>query len=1042
MNAQPSWYDTLRSIQSLGSTAARPGSLAGLHAARQVHAGQFFTPDAIVALLWRIALPAMDRALAAEPRGRIALFDNSVGSGRMFQFADPDRHLLSGCDPHKPSVLALAQVAEAAGFHVDIHAAGMECVRAHGYNVGLLNPPFSLHLDSPLLEPFLCTTRGAFGPHSSAISHAYALEQALYACQIVVAVVPSSFAAQLLQTDESQRLRAVIRLPSGSFLAEGTDVDVSVVVYGRDERESAPVTLKLVSLADPLPELDLHCSCSHVSRADMHVEGMEDDGPAVARAVTGNARVRIVHDGRKLFLGFHCGLVEAKCRNALMRHRLNPKRPDDGRYPAGVRFAGQGVLDLELYLAQPDPLRALSETLDVIRHAGGQPDLDPGLPGYLRRRHRAQQRQATPFRRTALVAAGENGSGTLVATARRSVQCDRTKWGSGVFRQGTEVAFSFLAGTYEAKHPGTGEVLRLEGKAFQAAFDVVGEVTSQERWTPIYAGREAAFPKLGRDLRVTFARQGIDRVTGWDFQVDDLVDLRLARHGILGWTMGLGKTRGALGLCLSGGDHNLIMVEAGLVGELVEQIEEIGLSADLWQVISSPEQCDDLHKINIISYSRARMPVATGAGRRTYARLLRRRIHTLVADEAHLLRAPDTEQSRAVHMISPRCRFLMTGTPVANYVRDLLGLVRYVGGDGTAIQPFGLHHPHLTPELLRDMTMAARGTDVFRERHVVTEWVTHTFEDNLTRGAKREVPKVRNLGELRSWAAPFVLRRVAGEPEVAKYVRTPAHSVVHHEVPWDDDHLAYWLTVADDFSAWYRDMRSKNGARGMQINLVALLARIGAVMMAGNFPQHGVPGFPYRGGLTSKQRFLIDRAETLSNEGHKTVVFVKNPGMANLVASQLQRRGIEAISFTGETSVTERRALLKRFRSRDVPVLAATYGVGGTGLNIPEADRALLGARSWTTKEENQARHRLLRPQQTRNVVIETVELPGSLDTYQAMMLRFKHDATNAAVDFLEPQLEEAEFQHMDSIIDDFVSGLAQRHGMTTSDFRRSVRCA
>src|SRR6185312_11252511 len=248
---------------------------------------------------------------------------------------------------------------------------------------------------------------------------------------------------------------------------------------------------------------------------------------------------------------------------------------------------------------------------------------------------------------------------------------------------------------------------------------------------------------------------------------------RLARHGILGWTMGLGKTRGALGLCLSGGDHNLIMVEAGLVGELVEQIEEIGLPADLWQVISSPEQCHDLHKINIISYSRARMPVATGAGRRTYARMLRRRIHTLVADEAHLLRAPDTEQSRAVHMISPKCRFLMTGTPVANYVRDLLGLVRYVGGDGTAIQPFGLHRPYLTPELLRDMTMAARGTDVFRERHVVTEWVTHTFEDNLTRGAKREVPKVRNLGELRSWAAPFVLRRVAGEPEVAKYVRTP-----------------------------------------------------------------------------------------------------------------------------------------------------------------------------------------------------------------------------------------------------------------------------
>ncbi|ODU53080.1 MAG: hypothetical protein ABS98_01905 [Lysobacteraceae bacterium SCN 69-48] len=1040
MNTQTPWYDSLRNIRSLGSTVTRPGSLAGLHATRQIHGGQFFTPDDVVGVMWRIVSPAMEKALAEEPRGWLALFDNSLGCGRMFQFADPLKHSLAGCDPHEPSVGAFADAAEAAGFNVDVHAVGMERARPRGFNVGLINPPFSLHLDSPLLEPSMCTTRGAYGPHSSAVSHAYALEQALLACEIVVAVLPTPYANELRTGDLADRLRAVLRLPADSFRTEGTDVDVSLVVFGRESGQGAPVIMKLATLTDALPGFDLECSCAHQSRPDLRVVGMADDGPAITRPVTGDARVRLVHDGRKLLLGFRCGLVEAKCRNALMRHRLAPKRPDDGRYPVGIRFAGQGVLDLELYLAQPDPIRALQTTVDAIRAAGGDPEVEPGLVGYLARRHRMQRRQATPFRRTALVAAGESGAGALVAVARRSVQCNPAKWGSAIFRKGEEVAFTFEGGSYKAKHPVSGEVLRLEGKAFQAAFDVSGEATPVEQWTPIHAGREAAFPKLGGDWRLAFARQGIERVTGWDFQVDDLVDLRLARHGVVGWTMGLGKTRGALCLCLSGGDHNLIMVEAGLVGELVEQIGEVGLDDAVWQAITRPEDCENLRKINIISYSRARMPVAPGAGRRTFARLLRRRIHTLVSDEAHLLRAPDTEQSRAVHMISPKCRYLMTGTPVANYVRDLLNLVRYVGGDGTAVQPFGLHHPHLTPELLKDMTMAARGTDVFRDRHVVTEWVTHTFEDNLTRGAKREVPKVRNLGQLRTWASPFVLRRVAAEPEVAKYVRTPPHSVIHHEVPWDDAHLAYWLTVADDFGAWYRDMRAKQGARGIQVNLVALLARIGAVQMAGNYPQHGVPGFPYRGGLTSKQRALVDRAAQLTREGHKSVVFVKNPGMANLLAAQLQHRGIEAISFTGETSVADRRALLKRFRSTDVPVLTATYGVGGVGLNIPEADRALFGARSWTTKEENQARGRLLRPQQTRNVVFETFELLGSLDTYQAMMLQFKNDATNAAVDFLEPQLEEAEFQHMDRIIDDFVGALAARRGMTTHDFRRSVR--
>lgn len=60
----------------------------------------------------------------------------------------------------------------------------------------------------------------------------------------------------------------------------------------------------------------------------------------------------------------------------------------------------------------------------------------------------------------------------------------------------------------------------------------------------------------------------------------------------------------------------------------------------------------------------------------------------------------------------------------------------------------------MEPSVLWGQGRLERGVDVFRERHVVTEWVTHEFEDGLTRGGKREVPKLANPDLYRSWAAP------------------------------------------------------------------------------------------------------------------------------------------------------------------------------------------------------------------------------------------------------------------------------------------------
>lgn len=1041
------WYDAARHHKSLGSTVARPGSLAGLAEARKAHLGQFYTPDALAAVLWRIAEPAMNAARARHPGSRVRLLDTSVGSGRLFQFADPARHTLAGADVHGPSIEALMAVTEAAGFEVDFVQAGMETLHPKGYGVALLNPPFGLHLDSPSLMPVPGTGYGRFGPHSAALSQVYAVEQALCAADVVLAILPRGTSQRWIEDpDRHDRLRAVVALPARSFAVEGTAVAVELVVFGSSRAPCAPVCMSMHDTEQALPDFDLACR----NDADGHARPLsaatiDPTAPAIHLPVTGDRTVRVAHHGRRLVLRYACGLTQAKVHNALLRSPARAPEPTQ-RLPPSVRFAGQGVFDLELYLLQEAPERALSRLCERIRAAGGEPVVAAGVAQYLARRVRRHRREATPFRHVVPTAGTEVAEDARwQATVRKTRLLDPTRWGSPVFKQGTTVTVALREDTFEVIHPESGGVLRLSEKAFREGFEPVGAWPSLEcsAWKVVHAGRRAAFPALAHAIERQMQAAGITAWLDREYQRQDVIELRMGRGGTLAWTMGLGKTRAALALALLGGQHSLIVLEPQLIEEFTDEIGRVGLDASQWQVIRTPAQCDRLRKVNIISYNRLRAPVSAGAGRRTYASRLRRRIGTLVADEGDVLTNHTSQQSRALAQVSPRRRYLMSGTPVRNLPRDILGVTAYTGGDGTALQPFGRHHPYAEPRLLASMDYAERGAEVFARRHVVMEWVTHEFIDTgLVGGAKREVPKVRNVDALRAFAAPLVLRRVQEEPDVARYLRVPPHTRTVTTLEMDRPHLAHYVTIADTFAQWYREQVRQATGSGQGVNLIALLARVGAVQRAATCPQYPTPGARPYTALTSKQRYLIERMRTLAAEGRKVLCCVEQPTMVTLLVRELAGHGVEAVPFHGQIPIAARvRAMNQRFRRGPAPVLIATKESIQSGYNIPQASYVLMGDRTWVCRTEEQCIYRTLRPDQTRAVEVEYVHLAGSIDQYQAQVLAMKQSAVGATVDFLAPPLQEQEFVHMDTILNRFVEALAERAGFdTTTAFREALR--
>lgn len=1036
------WYDNARTHKSLGSTAARPGSLAGLAKARRENLGQFFTPDTLAALMWRIALPSMEEALSRSVGSKVSLLDTSVGSGRMFQFADPARFSLAGCDVHGPSIDALTEVAEAAGFDVDLVQCGLEDVRPRGHGVALLNPPFSIHIDSPGVMALPGTTYGRFGPYSSAVSHIYAVEQALICCDQVLAILPRSAASHWLDdADRHDRLRAVISLPPKSFQDEGTDVAVDLLVFGHRRDPSKPAEIRLSNLDAALPDFDLSCANTFEVRArSLNPATILASTPTINLPVTGDTGVRITHRGRRVGLQFGCGLTKAKVLNGLLRRPV--RRPEDQWvHPRGVKFAGEGLFDLELHLCQADPKASLQVMANKIADLGGTPSIDPGLERYLHRRVNRLKREQTPYRHVIRgTSTGLSEGKQFEATATKQRLMNPNKWGTGVLRIGDSCSVRFIGGEFEVTHPKTNETSFLQEVDFMAAFDLPADLTGGD-WVVAHEGRVAAFPALAREIQLQIEREGIIEWIDRDYQLHDLAEMRMSRGGINAWQMALGKTRFAIAMALLGGKNNLIVLEPDLIQEFIDEINKIGLPQDLWQVIRKPGHCSELKRINLVSYNRLRMPVCKGA-RRTYAALLRRRIATLVADEGDVLTNHTSQQSRALAMVCPRRRYLMTGTPVRNLPRDILGVTTYAGGDGTAVQPYGRHKPYAEQVLLKSMDVATTGAQHFLKNHATLEWVTHEFMDSgLVHGAKREVPKARNIEALRRFAAPLLKRRLQAEPEVARYISIPTPNTIVTELEWDKPHLKHYLRVADQFADWYRQSRLEATGSGSGLNLIALLARVGVVERCATCPQYETPGFGSYGPLTSKQRYLLQRIETLVQQGRKIICAVEQPCMADLLVSQLAQRSIEAVPFHGGIPIAKRvKDMDKRFRGGDAPVMIATKETIQSGYNIPQANYVLFADRNWVARVEEQATFRVLRGEQKNDVDVEFVHLVGGIDIYMDQVVAMKKDTIGACIDFLVPELMNEEFKHMDTIFDEFVENLANRMGFEKGyELRRSL---
>lgn len=1073
------WFKDLLSIESLGSKTKRPGSLAGLHKARKNHLSQFFTPKCVQDFMWSI----LENSNGYYEQKKISILDNSCGIGSLFWNAKPEKHTILGCDIHKESIEALSKCLKNNGFEYHLFNCGMQDIIVKNIDVSLINPPFSINLESPNLLPYESTTYGIYGPNTSAVSHYYALDQALDASSIVIALVPRNMALAIKNAndDRTDRLSAIYDLPAETFSDQGAIVLTSVMVFSQNLCDR-PIYEKLSFdfKASILPKLELIRFSEKISFKQI---GFNNSKPTITLPFVGDNSVEIKHDGRKILLGFKCGLTQAKVLNAIYVEKavsIDKKR----RLAKHVKFDGQGRLDIELHLIQAKPFESLERNLfSIIKKSGGDVKVHKSFMNYFHNRLKKLKRTLTPFAH--VIYKDSNDVAQAKYETKKECLLDSNNFISPVLEEGeiieiTERDDKFFT-IYNDKE------YQLEESHIVESFNRVDMVDGQ--WIQKFEGKAKAFPELARQWDVKAKKMNIHKWLTWDFQYKDMIEAMINPTGsILGLDMGLGKTRLSLAcLLLSGAKHGLIVVKSRLVYEFVRQIKEDlsdYINMDDVNVINDYESVTNLKKINIISYSKlwrspfkqskfhkmvkdnivkeANKEVAkTYANqvyndpsfimnktkealkklnkkhgfsqkrvRKSYASLLRRKCSLVLADESHLLSHYNSRQAQAIKALSAKKLILLTGTPVSNYVRNIHPLLVLTGGDATAQQPWGLYNGKLNKSHIYSMCDAFTGSKEFISNFVTLKWVTHEFENGMITGAKREVPIIKNVSLFREMVAPHLKRRVRQEPEVKKHLELPVAERKNIYLDWDTEHLKYYLKVCFQFAdAWKKRNKDKKSS------LASILPRINAVLAACNRPFVTTELGGYYN-VSAKERYTLKRVSQWINKGKKVIVFYDSPSNVKRMHDLFAKKGIKSVQFDGTVNAKLRNDILENdFKKGNIPLVLATKGCLSEGENLQIASRALFATSDFLPKSENQAEARMLRVGQLDQVKTEFIHLKGSIDCYQRQMCDFKNDATNSGLDFANPRLNaDDEYLHMEAILSKFVEKLPELNKQLIND--------
>lgn len=473
-------------------------------------------------------------------------------------------------------------------------------------------------------------------------------------------------------------------------------------------------------------------------------------------------------------------------------------------------------------------------------------------------------------------------------------------------------------------------------------------------------------PTAGEGKRVSAADLGALKAALRPYQVEGALWLleraRRGTGGILADEMGLGKTVQALALFETLPGVCLVVCPSSLVWNWRNEAARF-LPGFPVLTLDGPDRAARFAEIStsrlvITSYATLRRDIEKYAGL-TFAAVL--------LDEAQHIKNPDSQNAKAACALSASSRFILTGTPVENSLKDLWSLFEF-----------------LLPGYLGSRTD-------FRDR----------YEAPLSAGERGAV-----WGRLARRLAPYLLRR--RKADLLHDLPDKIEQVLSIDLT-EEQKVAYTqLQVAARASI---DALKEKGGSGGATRMRALTALLRLRQASCDLKLLGKDVE----GSSAKRTALLELLEEARDGGHRVLVFSQFTGMLDLIEEDLRSQEMPFCRLDGSTR--DRQAVVERFQNdASIPVFLISLKAGGTGLNLTAADTVIHFDPWWNPAAEAQASDRAHRIGQKK--VVNVIKLIAR-DTIEERVLRMqqsKRELLDATLD-AEGALESLSPADLESLI-------------------------
>ena len=441
------------------------------------------------------------------------------------------------------------------------------------------------------------------------------------------------------------------------------------------------------------------------------------------------------------------------------------------------------------------------------------------------------------------------------------------------------------------------------------------------------------------------------------YQEDGFVwAMRLAHAGFgacLADDMGLGKTLQALAVLLarSAGGAALIVAPTSVCGNWISEAQRFAPTLRLYNYGQTADRSSTVQQagpadVVLVSYGLLQNDAEIFQAKDW---------HTVVADEAQIIKNAATKRSQAMFNLKSAFRIALSGTPVENRLSELWSIMRFCN-----------------PGLLGSQS-----------------WFNQRFSVAIERDQDRQAHM-----RLRRLIAPFVLRRtkamvlqeLPASTELTLVIEPGAEEIAHYEAlrrhaVEQSEHM-----LATDLVQRYR---------------FHILTQLTRLRRAACDPRLVSPELSLAG---SKIQAFAHLAEELSANGHKTLVFSQFVDFLQLLKDVLDKHNLSYQYLDGSTPAVERTRRVDEFQQGNGDFFLISLKAGGFGLNLTAADYVVITDPWWNPAVEAQAMSRAHRMGQQRPVTIYRLVLKGSIEERIITLHNHKRNLAEGLLADGEPQ--------------------------------------